>query len=94
MSRLTSSLLFQLLYVALLLQTLTPFASGTETDEEGMGLLGSVGSASAVQKGHVPLDVDGYPAAPPELELEQVHIYVRHGTFPPYVVMTVQSARM
>ncbi|CCL99109.1 uncharacterized protein FIBRA_01123 [Fibroporia radiculosa] len=29
--------------------------------------------------GHVPLDVEGYPAAPPELELEQVHIYVRHG---------------
>lgn len=27
----------------------------------------------------VPLDVEGYPIAPPELELEQVHIYVRHG---------------
>lgn len=27
----------------------------------------------------VPLDVDGYPVAPPELQLEQVHIYVRHG---------------
>lgn len=28
-----------------------------------------------------PLDVEGYPVAPPELELEQVHIYVRHGTY-------------
>ena len=26
-----------------------------------------------------PLDVDGYPLAPPELALEQVHVYVRHG---------------
>ncbi|KAI0702036.1 phosphoglycerate mutase-like protein [Cerioporus squamosus] len=45
-----------------------------------MGLLGSSSGASqAARKGHVPLDVDGYPVAPPELELEQVHIYVRHG---------------
>ncbi|GBE87416.1 Probable acid phosphatase [Sparassis crispa] len=29
--------------------------------------------------GHVPLDVDGYAIAPPELELQQVHIYMRHG---------------
>ncbi|KAI0777216.1 phosphoglycerate mutase-like protein [Trametes elegans] len=35
--------------------------------------------ATSVQKGHVPLDVEGYPLAPPGLELEQVHIYVRHG---------------
>ncbi|KXN89150.1 putative acid phosphatase SPBC4.06 [Leucoagaricus sp. SymC.cos] len=27
----------------------------------------------------VPLDVEGYPIAPAGLELEQVHIYVRHG---------------
>jgi hypothetical protein len=27
------------------------------------------------------LDVDNYPIAPPELELKQVHIYLRHGTF-------------
>ncbi|KAJ7234638.1 histidine phosphatase superfamily, partial [Mycena haematopus] len=26
-----------------------------------------------------PLDVEGYPVAPPELKLEQVHVYVRHG---------------
>ncbi|KAH9897039.1 phosphoglycerate mutase-like protein [Cubamyces lactineus] len=44
-----------------------------------MGLLGNQRADRAVKKGHVPLDVDGYPVAPPELELEQVHIYVRHG---------------
>ncbi|KAJ7695455.1 histidine phosphatase superfamily [Mycena rosella] len=27
----------------------------------------------------VPLDVAGYPVAPKELQLEQVHVYVRHG---------------
>jgi len=27
----------------------------------------------------VPLDVENYPVAPAELELEQVHIYIRHG---------------
>ncbi len=26
------------------------------------------------------LDVAGYPTAPTNLELEQVHVYVRHGT--------------
>jgi len=26
------------------------------------------------------LDVTGYPTAPADLELEQVHLYVRHGT--------------
>jgi hypothetical protein len=30
--------------------------------------------------GHVPLDVDNYPVAPDNLALEQVHVYVRHGT--------------
>lgn len=30
--------------------------------------------------GAKPLDVDAYPVAPPGLELEQVHVYVRHGT--------------
>ena len=31
--------------------------------------------------GALPLEVDGYPVAPPELQLEQVHIYVRHGKY-------------
>lgn len=29
--------------------------------------------------GTIPLDVEHYPIPPPELELEQVHVYVRHG---------------
>ncbi|KAH8101820.1 phosphoglycerate mutase-like protein [Cristinia sonorae] len=29
--------------------------------------------------GALPLDVDGYPASPPGLELQQVHVYIRHG---------------
>ncbi|KAH9849601.1 phosphoglycerate mutase-like protein [Lenzites betulinus] len=44
-----------------------------------MGLLGNGDATGPVTRGHVPLDVEGYPAAPPELELQQVHIYVRHG---------------
>ncbi|OSD08745.1 phosphoglycerate mutase-like protein [Trametes coccinea BRFM310] len=44
-----------------------------------MGLLGGSKPNNSIKRGHVPLDVDGYPVAPPELELEQVHIYVRHG---------------
>ncbi|KAF7792080.1 hypothetical protein EIP86_003110 [Pleurotus ostreatoroseus] len=41
----------------------------------------SAGDAYAADShpGARPLDVDGYPLAPPELELEQVHVYVRHG---------------
>lgn len=27
----------------------------------------------------VPFDTENYPIAPPELVLEQVHVYVRHG---------------
>ncbi|KAH9941178.1 phosphoglycerate mutase-like protein [Epithele typhae] len=35
-------------------------------------------AATTTRRGSVPLDVDGYPVAPPGLELTQVHIYVRH----------------
>ena len=31
--------------------------------------------------GHIPLDVENYPVAPSTLHLEQVHLFVRHGTF-------------
>lgn len=43
-------------------------------------------SAAKAFNGSVPLDVEGYPVAPPELELEQVHVYIRHGT-PPSLYM-------
>lgn len=35
------------------------------------------------------LDVEKYPVAPPELTLEQVHVYVRHGASIGYSVFTV-----
>ena len=37
-------------------------------------------SPVTIRPPQVPLDVEGYPAAPDGLELEQVHIYIRHGT--------------
>ncbi|CDO75738.1 hypothetical protein BN946_scf184921.g14 [Trametes cinnabarina] len=73
------SLLLQLLYGTVIAQS---YAHSIEPLDSGidMGLLGG-GKANnnSVKRGHVPLDVDGYPVAPSELELEQVHIYVRHG---------------
>jgi len=46
--------------------------------------MGSTGHASPnsshdSKSGHMPLDVGGYPVAPPDLDLEQVHVYIRHG---------------
>ena len=39
----------------------------------------STGNRPPGWPGALPLDVDGYPVAPAGLELQQVHIYVRHG---------------
>ncbi|KAI0944908.1 hypothetical protein AcV7_001582 [Taiwanofungus camphoratus] len=39
----------------------------------------SESTSANASKGHLPLDVEGYPVAPLELELQQVHIYMRHG---------------
>lgn len=71
--------ILQLLYGTLLVQTYAHIIDKAEPGT-GMGLPGNGHGGSAVARGHVPLDVEGYPAAPPELELQQVHIYVRHGT--------------
>ena len=77
MSRLSLSfLLLRLFYGSLLLQAYTQALAKSVLDS-GMGILGT--ATATPKKGHVPLDVNGYPVAPPELELEQVHIYVRHG---------------
>ena len=45
---------------------------------------GSIANSSnqGIRPPQVPLDVDKYPVAPPDLELEQVHVFVRHGTHP------------
>ena len=81
-----TALFLRLLYGVLLLQistfSTTP-VSGSVDNTSDMGLFGGSSSTTdtaTTGRGHVPLDVDGYPVAPPELELEQVHIYVRHGT--------------
>ncbi|KAF8512657.1 histidine phosphatase superfamily [Hysterangium stoloniferum] len=43
----------------------------------------------------VPLDVENYPVAPAELELEQVHIYIRHGERTPVGLrLTSPAARI
>ncbi|TBU47055.1 phosphoglycerate mutase-like protein [Dichomitus squalens] len=77
-----SSLLVALLplfYGVLILQTYAHTIGESDT-RSNMGIWGANGVAGkAPKKGHVPLDVDGYPAAPAELELQQVHVYVRHG---------------
>ncbi|KAH7926267.1 phosphoglycerate mutase-like protein [Leucogyrophana mollusca] len=44
------------------------------------------GNSSKVNASEEPLDVEGYPVAPPELKLEQVHVYVRHGERTPVKV--------
>jgi len=46
--------------------------------EQGMV---SVTEAGIDLPGHIPLDVENYPVAPPTLQLEQVHLFVRHGAF-------------
>ncbi|KIL63494.1 hypothetical protein M378DRAFT_164353 [Amanita muscaria Koide BX008] len=43
-------------------------------------------SPVTIRPPQVPLDVEGYPAAPDGLELEQVHIYIRHGERTPVAV--------
>ena len=40
---------------------------------------GGKSSNFGIRPPQVPLDVDSYPVAPPELELEQVHVFIRHG---------------
>ena len=54
------------------------------TSDMGKGAEPGTSAAKALN-GSVPLDVEGYPVAPPELELEQVHVYIRHGTSPLFV---------
>lgn len=39
-------------------------------------------SSNAPRPPQVPLDVERYPVAPPGLELQQVHVFVRHGESP------------
>ena len=47
--------------------------------KDGQAVLSTKAFASRYPQ--MPLEVDGYPVAPDNLQLEQVHIYVRHGAF-------------
>ncbi|ETW75848.1 hypothetical protein HETIRDRAFT_53924 [Heterobasidion irregulare TC 32-1] len=47
---------------------------------------GGGGGGARYRAPRPPLDVAGYPVAPRELELEQVHVYVRHGERTPVSV--------
>ncbi|KAI1798013.1 phosphoglycerate mutase-like protein [Ganoderma leucocontextum] len=71
--------LLSLFYGALFIQTCA-HEIRTSDSRSSMGFVEGNGMAgNAATKGHVPLDVDGYPVGPAGLELQQVHIYVRHG---------------
>ena len=73
--------LLPLFYGALFIRTCA-YAIKTSDSLSNMGFVEGSGVAEkGAAKGHVPLDVDGYPVAPAELKLQQVHIYVRHGAF-------------
>jgi hypothetical protein len=51
------------------------------TKEPGVGSpIPSGGQPSTLNVREQPVDVDNYPIAPHGLELQQVHVFVRHGT--------------
>ena len=48
--------------------------------ELGQGMVPATDSGTD-HPGHIPLDVENYPVAPSTLQLEQVHLFIRHGAF-------------
>ncbi|KAJ3782805.1 histidine phosphatase superfamily [Lentinula aff. detonsa] len=64
---------------AFLLFFLLDFTSATFKDIDAPYHTDQDVSMAESLKSHSPLDVEKYPVAPSGLELEQVHIYVRHG---------------
>ena len=63
------------------LENLDMVSPGTSLVGLGLGGGGNAsgGGGARYRAPRPPLDVAGYPVAPRELELEQVHVYVRHG---------------
>ncbi|KAH7910360.1 histidine phosphatase superfamily [Hygrophoropsis aurantiaca] len=74
---------FRVLLLALISATLL-FAQPSSTTHSTGSMVGT--SRNKVNASEEPLDVEGYPLAPPELKLEQVHVYVRHGERTPVKV--------
>lgn len=71
-------------FSVLVLLLATPGILSLYTDmssSDHAGPSANVKAANNSWRGHVPLDVEGYPVAPADLELEQVHVYIRHGMF-------------
>ena len=68
-----------------LLFGLVPFVSAQLLSQGSMELEPEIMSGTDTGRddypGHTPLDVENYPVAPATLELEQVHMFVRHGAF-------------
>ena len=53
---------------------------GMSPPKDGQVVPSMASKAFGYRYPQMPLEVDGYAAAPYNLQLEQVHIYVRHGT--------------
>jgi hypothetical protein len=54
---------------------------GMSSPKDGQVVPSMASKALAYRYPQMPLEVDGYALAPNNLQLEQVHIYVRHGAF-------------
>lgn len=61
-------------------ETETPLG-GVTPPKDGQVVPSMASKALGYRYPQMPLEVDGYEVAPPNLQLEQVHIYVRHGAF-------------
>jgi acid phosphatase len=63
--------------------SLSPGSAAPNADDQGREEITIAAKSIRNMPGAtVPLDVESYPVAPAELQLEQVHVYVRHGTSP------------
>lgn len=86
LSRLAHDLIeLRMLLGGFLLFGLVPFVSAQLLAQGSMELepemMSGTGPGHDDYPGHTPLDVENYPVAPATLELEQVHMFVRHGAF-------------
>jgi hypothetical protein len=63
--------------------------SGLSPPKDGQDIPSMASNALGHRYQQIPLGVDEYAVAPHNLQLEQVHIYVRHGAF----LFTIKSHR-
>ena len=73
--------------ILLFLPIISPLASSSHTEQSStltsFNIMANATEAHNHEQVHsnIPLDTESYSIAPSELSLEQVHVYVRHGTF-------------